>query len=85
MIDGTPPQGIIVELMLPDGNGKDLIRYYREKTRGQELPIVAIAEATAGFKMGEALTHGADMFLGKPLSVEELVSALVKMATMMPT
>lgn len=76
--DAVRPDVILCEMLLPDGNGESLIRYVRGFAK--ELPIAVLTSATAGYTMGQALESGADMFLAKPLALDEYVSALVKLA-----
>lgn len=82
MIDDAKPQAMIVELMLVDGNGSDIVRYLRSQAHGAHVPVLATTEATAGYKMGEALTEGADLFIGKPLALDEFLASLEKILTL---
>lgn len=69
------PDAIVLDLMLPDMNGMDLLHYVRKKQGNRHVPLVVVSGATGGFQMNEALKAGADMFLGKPVGVDELVQA----------
>jgi len=70
------PDAIVLDLMLPDMNGLDLAHYVRkQELPGQHIPVVVVSGATGGFQMNQALKAGADMFLGKPVGVDELVRA----------
>jgi len=84
LIDAEYPKGLIVEMMLIDGSGGDLIRYVRSLPGCESVPIIATTEATGGYKIGEALTQGADIFIGKPLALDEFVNGLTKLVAMMP-
>jgi CheY-like chemotaxis protein len=70
------PDAIIIDLMLPDMNGLDLLRFVRRQSTARRVPMIAISGATGGYQMNQALQAGADLFLGKPVAVEELVRAL---------
>jgi CheY-like chemotaxis protein len=70
------PDLIILDLMLPDMSGIDLLRYVRKQKTSQRVPMLVVSSATAGFQANQAREAGADRFLGKPLAVEELVSAV---------
>lgn len=70
------PDAIVLDLMLPDMNGLDLLRYVRkQESNGKHVPLVVVSGATGGFQMNQALQAGADMFLGKPVGVDELMRA----------
>jgi CheY-like chemotaxis protein len=76
------PDAIVLDLLLPDMNGLDLVRYIRKnELPGQHLPLVVVSGATGGFQMNQVLKAGADMFLGKPVGVDELMRAF---STLMP-
>lgn len=69
------PQAVVLDLMLPDMNGLDLLHYLRRHESGFSAPLVVVSGQTGGFLMSEALKAGADVFLGKPVGVSELISA----------
>ena len=70
------PDAIILDLMLPDMNGLDLVRYVRKQHQQRRVPMLVVSGATGGFQMNQALEAGADAFLGKPVAVDELVKAV---------
>lgn len=72
------PDAIILDLMLPDLNGLDLVRYVRKQKTERHVPVLVISDAVAGYQRGQAISAGADEFLGKPVVVDELVKALAK-------
>lgn len=72
------PDVIILDLLLPDMNGLDLVRYVRKQKTVKRVPMLVVSSATAGFQMQQALDAGADMFMGKPLAVEELLKAVAE-------
>ena len=71
-----PPHAIVMDLLLPDMDGFDLVRYFRRQKDTAQTPILVVSGATAGYQMGKALEAGADIFLGKPVAVEELIRAV---------
>lgn len=70
------PDAIVLDLMLPDMNGLDLVRYVRKQHQQRRVPMLVVSGATGGFQMNQALEAGADAFLGKPVAVDELVKAV---------
>jgi CheY-like chemotaxis protein len=76
LITHEMPDAIILDLMLPDMNGLDLVRYVRKQDSGQDVPMIVCSGSTGGFHANQAKDAGANMFLGKPISVEELVRAI---------
>ncbi|MEO8609397.1 MAG: response regulator [Chloroflexota bacterium] len=76
LITHEMPDAIVLDLMLPDMNGLDLVRYVRKQENGQDVPMIVCSGSTGGFHANKAKDAGANMFLGKPISVEELVKAI---------
>lgn len=70
------PDLIVLDLMLPDMNGLDLVRYIRKQHPDRHVPMLVVSGATGGFQMSRALEAGADAFLSKPVAVDELVNAV---------
>ena len=72
------PNLLVLELMLPDMNGLDLLRYIRKQPDNAKTRVVVCSGATGGFQMHQAMEAGAQLFLGKPVSVEDLLKAATK-------
>ena len=65
--------------MLPDMNGLELLRYFRKQPGNEKTDVVVCSGATGGFQMHQAIEAGAKLFLGKPVSVEDLIKAVSQM------
>ena len=65
---------VLLDLMLPDGSGMDLLRRWRRA--GVDLPIIVITARTALDDRLDGLDQGADDFVMKPFATEELVSRI---------
>jgi DNA-binding response OmpR family regulator len=63
---------IVMDLGLPDGDGMDLLREWRG--RAIETPILILSARDAVEDRIQGLNLGADDYLPKPFSVEELVA-----------
>ena len=67
------PEVILLDLGLPDMDGLDIIRKVRSWS---SVPIIVISARTEDQDKIEALDAGADDYLTKPFSVEELLARL---------
>ena len=65
----------VVDLMLPDGDGTEVIRELREAN-----PDLSILTLSADRDPGRALEAGADETLGKDASLTDIVAAVVRLA-----
>ncbi len=61
------PEALIVELLLPDGSGYELIEYLRGFAAAAATPILALSGETETSARMEAQRCGADVCLGLPL------------------
>lgn len=65
---------IILDLMLPDGNGLDICRNLRKQ--GIETPILILTAKSQIEDKVDGLSTGADDYLTKPFSLEELIARI---------
>jgi len=68
------PDVLIVDRMLPDGDGLDLVRELRR--RGSALPALCLTARDRVEERVEGLRSGADDYLIKPFSFEELLARI---------
>ena len=64
---------IIVDIMLPGKSGYDIVKEVREKS---EVPIIIVSAKTEDIDKIRGLGFGADDYLTKPFSIEELLARL---------
>ena len=67
------PDLIIVDLGLPDGDGKDFIKQIREISK---IPIIVLTARHDEKDVIKALDYGADDYMTKPFSVNELLARI---------
>jgi two-component system KDP operon response regulator KdpE len=67
------PNLLIVDLGLPDGDGKDLIKQIREISK---VPIIVLTARYEEEEIVAALDVGADDYITKPFSVNELLARI---------
>ena len=68
----SPVNAVVLDLGLPDGDGIDLLREWREA--GLEFPVLILSARDAITDRIKGLNLGADDYLSKPFSVDELVA-----------
>jgi DNA-binding response OmpR family regulator len=68
----SPYDVLVLDLGLPDGNGLDLLREWRQS--GIETPVLILSARDAVEDRIQGLNLGADDYLSKPFSVDELIA-----------
>lgn len=75
------PDLMILDLILPDGNGLDLCRMARASARLAKTPIIALTALTDFSDKKQGFEAGVDQYLEKPIIIDELslwVKALLR-------
>jgi DNA-binding response OmpR family regulator len=78
-----PYEGLVLDLMLPDGDGLDLTRELRANPRTRHLPLLMLTARGEPLDRIVGLELGADDYLPKPFEPRELlarVKALLRRA-----
>ena len=68
-----PPEAVILDLVLPDGNGTDVCRELRT---WRDAPVIVLSAVGEEKEKIAALDAGADDYVTKPFSVDELLARL---------
>lgn len=79
----TKPALVILDLNLPDGDGRQFIREVRQQS---DIPILVLSARQMEQEKVDCFTDGADDYLAKPFGVHELVARVkvaLKRSTMM--
>ena len=71
-ISRLQPDCLVVDWMLPDGSGVDLIRWVRRHDAYQQIPVLMLTARAQESDMITGLDSGADDYLTKPMSLREL-------------
>jgi two-component system KDP operon response regulator KdpE len=68
-----PPDAVILDLVLPDGTGIDVVRELRTWSKAPVIVLSAVGEER---EKVEALDAGADDYVTKPVGIDELLARL---------
>lgn len=71
-VRASPPDAVLLDLLLPDGDGVDLCRKLR--AGGMRFPILMLTARDAEDDRVDGLDSGADDYVVKPFSTGELVA-----------
>lgn len=72
--DTRVPDVVVLDLMLPDMDGRDVLQAIRKKPGGEAVPVVFVSANSDADTRLNALGEGAEDFLVKPFSLREFNS-----------
>lgn len=73
-LDELVPDLILLDVMLPDESGYDIVRKLRKRPATQDIPIIMVTTKTTEMDMIKGLDGGADDYIKKPFSIMELIT-----------
>ena len=73
-IDEILPDLVLLDIMLPDESGYEIIKKLRARTATKRLPVIMVTAKSTELDMIKGLEDGADDYIKKPFSVMELIS-----------
>jgi len=76
MVKEYRPDLIVLDIMLPDINGKEVCQRVRSNSTMNDVRIICISGMVEEDKVGELRAAGADDFMHKPFEVERLVDRM---------
>ena len=74
-IDQFKPDLIILDIMLPDADGRELLKQLRSEPKTADIPVLMISAryTSENIQHGEYLPNG---FLAKPFDIDELLDKI---------
>jgi len=74
------PDVILLDIMLPDINGRDVLRTIKADPKTSHIRIIAISGMIEQDKISDLYESGVDLYLQKPFDLAELVETVRKMS-----
>ena len=76
LLTGERPDLLVLDINMPEVSGLDLLEFLRRRPEWLDLPIVMLSSEAADVTVDEAMELGADGYVMKPVTLEELRKAL---------
>lgn len=73
-LDEILPELVLIDIMLPDENGNEIVRKLRKNADTKKLPVIMVTAKTTELDLVKGIEDGADDYIKKPFSVMELIS-----------
>ncbi len=76
LLAGKMPDLLILDINMPEVSGLDLLEFLRRRKEWKKLPIIMLSSEATDVMIDRALGMGADSYLTKPVTIEELERAM---------
>ena len=73
-IEEVKPDLSLVDIMLPDENGNEIVRRLRRNPDTKKVPVIMVTAKTSELDLVKGIEDGADDYIKKPFSVMELIT-----------
>ena len=73
-LDELVPDLILLDVMLPDESGYDIVRKLRKRPATQDIPIIMVTAKTTEMDMIKGFDGGADDYIKKRFSIMQLIT-----------
>lgn len=70
------PELILLDIMLPDESGLDILKRLRENAQTKDIPVIILTAKSSEMDKIIGLDSGADDYMTKPFSMLELISRI---------
>ena len=76
LLIGRRPDLIILDINIPEVSGLDMVEFLRRRPESKNIPIVMLSSEAADTIVDKALKLGADSYIRKPVTLQELEKAM---------
>jgi DNA-binding response OmpR family regulator len=76
LIAQEKPDAVVLDIMMPDLSGLDVLHHMRRDPGLMEIPVVVVSAKSLPSDVQEGLDAGASVYLTKPVTYQELNDAV---------
>jgi DNA-binding response OmpR family regulator len=76
LLAGNLPDLMILDINMPEVSGLDLLEFVRRRSEWKKLPVIMLSTEAADVTVDKAMKLGADGYVMKPVTIEELERAI---------
>jgi two-component system chemotaxis response regulator CheY len=72
LLDGGHPDLMVLDINMPEVSGLDMLEFVRRRREWKHLPVIMLSSEAADVMVDKAMQMGADGYVMKPVTIEEL-------------
>jgi DNA-binding response OmpR family regulator len=78
LLAGRRPDVLLLDINMPEVTGIDMLEFVRLRRELKALPVVMLSSETTDVQVDEAMSLGANGYVFKPVTIDELEAVLKK-------
>ncbi|WP_204138672.1 response regulator transcription factor [Halomicronema sp. CCY15110] len=75
-IDASPPDLVVLDIVMPNMNGYELTRWIKTNPKTKDVPVVICSSKGEEFDRYWGMKQGADAYIAKPFRPNEMVETV---------
>ena len=75
---GKRPDLMILDINMPEVTGLDMLEFLRRRPEWKKLPVIMLSSEAADVTVEQAMKLGADGYVMKPVTIEELEKVMAQ-------
>ena len=76
VIRAERPDAVLLDIMMPDVSGLEVLRFLRREPGLQQIPVVIVSAKTLPIDIRTGMEAGATAYLTKPVDLDRLLSTV---------
>ena len=76
LLAGQQPDLLMLDINMPEVSGLDMLEFVRRRKEWKDLPVIMLSTEAADVTVDKAMALGADAYVSKPVTIDELEKAL---------
>ena len=81
LISHEIPDAVVLDVMMPDLSGLEVLRYLRRDPRLENIPVIVVSAKSLPSDIKDGLEAGAKKYLTKPVAFQDLNAAVQEVIT----
>lgn len=78
MIEAETPSLVLLDLMMPNVDGYEVLERLRSKPETMELPVIILSALNSDSDISKGMSMGANDFITKPIIMDRLIKSIRK-------
>ena len=78
LLAGGRPDLMILDINMPEVSGLDMLEFLRRRKEWKNLPVIMLSSEAADVTVDQAMQLGADGYVMKPVTIDELEKVMSK-------